>query len=159
MGKIYDEYFVPVFRYILFISNNPHIAEEITQETFFRALKKVDRFRGDSTLRVWLCQIAKNLYIDSLKKSKRTVSLRVDYQEDAPDPEAILLQEEYVQRLHRLLHDLKEPYKEVFSLRTFGELSFGEIASLFEKSESWARVTYHRARLMIKKGIENEDNL
>ena len=153
--KLYQDYFLVVYKYILSISHDPLAAEEITQDTFFKALKKIDDFRGDSNIRVWLCQIAKNTYFDHVKRQGRLSELPEEYGEPAPSVEESFFLSADAKEIHRILHDLREPYKEVFSLRTFGELSFSDIAELFEKSESWARVTYHRARMMIKEGMKN----
>ena len=165
--KLYREYFTPVYRYTLSLVHDPDMAEEITQETFFRALKKINDYRGEASLKVWLCQIARNLSFDSLKRQSKTTALTKhddesdDYELPAgseSDPEEQLLRKQTAMKIHRILHDLKEPYKEVFQLRTFGDLSFAEIGELFGKSESWARVTYYRSRMMIKEELY-EDSL
>lgn len=147
--EIYTLYFQDVYKYMLALSRDPSIAEEITQETFFKALKSLDSFQGQCKLYVWLCQIAKNTYRSHLKKHKEPET------EDTPidSLEELLLQKESVFQIHQILHALPEPYKEVFSLRVFGELSFRQIAILFGKTENWARVTYHRARLKIKEEL------
>ena len=166
--KLYREYFTPVYRYTLSLVHDPDMAEEITQETFFRALKKINDYRGEASLKVWLCQIARNLSFDSLKRQSKTTALTKhdddesdDYELPAgseSDPEEQLLRKQTAMKIHRILHDLKEPYKAVFQLRTFGDLSFAEIGELFGKSESWARVTYYRSRMMIKEELD-EDSL
>jgi RNA polymerase sigma-70 factor (ECF subfamily) len=166
--KLYREYFTPVYRYTLSLVHDPDMAEEITQETFFRALKKINDYRGEASLKVWLCQIARNLSFDSLKRQLKITALTKhdddesnDYELPAgseSDPEEQLLRKQTAMKIHRILHDLKEPYKEVFQLRTFGDLSFAEIGELFGKSESWARVTYYRSRMMIKEELD-EDSL
>lgn len=153
--QLYRDYFSVVYRYILSLSRDSLTAEEITQETFFKALKKIDDFRGDSNIRVWLCQIAKNTYFDHVKRQGRMSELPEDYAEPALLVEESALLSADAKEIHRILHDLREPYKEVFSLRTFGELPFSDIAELFGKSESWARVTYHRARIMIKEEMKH----
>ena len=153
--KLYQEYFSVVYKYILSLSHDPLTAEEITQETFFKALKKIESFRGDCSIRVWLCQIAKNLYYDHLKNQSRFEQLPEEYGESS-SPEEDAVREADRKAINRILHSLKEPYKEVFTLRTYGELSFSEIAELFGKTTSWARVTYHRARIMIKEEIDSE---
>lgn len=149
---IYELYFKDVYRYALSLAKNEALAEEITQETFFKALKSIDRFDGRCRLYVWLCQIAKNTYLNLLKKEKK----HRQFPETDESPENIEL--DFVNResaleIHRILHRLEEPYKEVFSLRTFGELSFLQIAALFDKTESWARVTYYRAKCKIKEEL------
>lgn len=150
--EVYDLYFKDVYKYALSLSRDPQVAEEITQETFFKALKNIDSFRGQCRLYVWLCQIAKNTYITWAKKQSRASPVA----EAAPEEslEDHLLTKESAFEIHKALHRLSEPYKEVFSLRVFGELSFSQIGELFGKTESWARVTYHRARLKIKEEMQ-----
>lgn len=160
--RVYEEHFITVYRYVLSLSRNQHIAEEVTQETFFKALKSAGFFRGDCSLSVWLCQIAKNTYLKHLEKTKRTDGLKEKLEGGAhagEGPEPALVNKETSKRIHRVLHDMDEPYKEVFSLRTFGELPFGDIAELFGKSENWARVTYFRAKAKIKEALEHEDEM
>lgn len=150
--EIYEKYFRDVYRYALALSRNAQTAEEITQETFFRALKAIEKFDGRCRLYVWLCQIAKNVYFSMLEKEKRR---KPDPDSgESTDIETMLLDRESAREVHRLIHDLEEPYKEVFTLRTFGELPFAQIAELFGKTESWARVTYHRARMKIREELE-----
>ena len=156
--ELYRTYFDIVYRYICSISQDGPLAEEVTQETFFKALKKIDQFRGDCDVRVWLCQIAKNTLYDHLKKQKKQLS-GDEKLEKAESAGGELLEEKLAQRsqameIHKVLHRLSEPYKEVFSLRTFGELTFREIGMLFGKSENWARVTYYRARVKIREELE-----
>ena len=161
--ELYRTYFDIVYRYIRSISQDGSLAEEVTQETFFKVLKKADQFRGDCDLRVWLCQIAKNTLYDHLKKQKKQL-LGDERLEEAESADGELLEEKLAQRsqameIHKVLHRLSEPYKEVFSLRTFGELTFREIGMLFGKSENWARVTYYRARVKIREELEYEDHM
>lgn len=151
---VYQRYFKDVYKYMLVISRNEWVAEEVTQESFFKALNKLDDFDGCSSLYAWLCQIAKNTYIDYCRKQKKLVSdeaLEEAYYTD--ELEQMLQDKETAAEIYRAMHDLEEPYKEVFFLRLFGELPFAQIAALFHKTDSWARVTYHRARLKIKEGM------
>jgi len=159
--ELYRTYFDIVYRYIRSISQDGSLAEEVTQETFFKALEKIDQFRGDCDVRVWLCQIAKNTLYDHLKKQKKQL-LGDEKLEKTENAGGELLEEKLAQRsqameIHKVLHRLSEPYKEVFSLRIFGELTFREIGMLFGKSENWARVTYYRARVKIREELEYED--
>lgn len=152
--KIYLEYYDAVFQYVLSLCRDEQWAEEITQAAFFKALKSIDSFRGECKLSVWLCQIAKNTFYTEAKRQRR----QVDYPlEQIQSDEAIdqkIYDKETVFQIHKLLHVLEEPYKEVFWMRTFGELSFKDIGVLFGKTESWARVTYHRAKMKIKEGVK-----
>lgn len=152
--ELYRLYFKDVFLYSKSLARDEQIAEDITSETFLKAIQAIDSFKGNCDIRVWLCQIAKNCYFSYLRKHKHLTN-----QEHAPpavstDIEAALSTAETSMEIHRVLHNLKEPYKEVFSLRTFGELSFKQIGELFGKSENWACVTYHRARKKISEEME-----
>lgn len=152
--EIYSEYFKDVYRYVLCLTKNKSITEDITQETFFKALKNINSFKGNCKMGVWLCQIAKNLYFSYLKKEQNNFE-RVEDIVDVFDIdfEQKIVDDESTFEIHKLLHNLEEPYKEVFTLRFFGDLSFLKIAELFGKTESWARVTYHRARIKLKEKL------
>ena len=153
--KIYRTYFNDVFLYIRRLSNDDHISEEITSETFFKAMRSIDTFRGETDIRVWLCQIAKNCYFSHLKKQQRVVDIdSLELTDDKDSIEEQILNQSDVMRIHLLLHNLTEPYKEVFMLRVFGELSFKQIAEIFQKTDNWACVTYHRARNKILEQME-----
>ena len=160
--QLYKEYFTPVYLYIRQLSGDEHIAEEITSETFFKAMKSIDKFRNECDIRVWLCQIAKNTYYTYMKKHKHVENIDdisesnfFIYENSAED---VICKIEKTQMLRMLLHQLQEPYKEVFMWRVFGELSFKEIGKIYKKSDNWACVTYHRARKMIKKRLEATEN-
>ena len=160
--QIYHTYFVDVFRYIRRLSNDEHLAEEITADTFFKAIQSVDSFRGDCDIRVWLCQIAKNSYLTYLKKHKRTQHIEDLALGALPDPSETV-EEQFVRRdeaarIRKILHEIPEPYKEVFMWRVYAELSFKQIGQIFGKSENWACVTYHRARAKIKEKLEGTNN-
>jgi len=151
--EIYSKYFMDVYRYVLCLSKNESIAEDITQETFFKALKNINGFKGDCKMSVWLCQIAKNTYFSHYKKKQLFESVN-----DAADLidtsfEQKFIADENIFEIHKVIHKLEEPYKEVFMLRFFGDLSFYKIAELFGKTESWARVTYHRAKTKLKEAL------
>ena len=159
LEKIYREYFTIVYRYTLSISRDAHLAEEITQETFVKAFQKLKSFRGDSDISVWLCQIAKNEYFQHLRKQKKKQVMQTMPESIVAGPEQELAKKEMRFRIQQILHDMEEPYKEIFYMRTYGEMSFKDIGKLFEKQETWARVTYYRARKKIMEVMENEDNL
>ena len=153
--EVYNLYFRDVYRYALSLCRNESVAEEITQETFYKALEKLDGFDGKCKVSVWLCQIAKNTYISMYRKSKHLDSCaNVNMLPGDENIEDIFCDQETTVAIHKVLHALEEPYKEVFSLRTFGELPFKQIAELFGRTETWARVTYHRARLKIKEELK-----
>lgn len=152
--KIYSEYYDAVFQYVLSLCRNEQQAEEITQEAFFKALKNIDTFRGECKLSVWLCQIAKNTFYTAAKRQRRQEDYPTEPIQSDEAIEQRICDKETAFQIHKLLHALQEPYKEVFWLRTFGELSFKDIGVLFGKTESWARVTYHRAKMKIREGVK-----
>ena len=149
---LFEQYYEDVFRFLRGISKDEHLAEELTQETFYRALKSIETYRGDTDLRVWLCAIAKNLYYTHCKHQKRftTVEDFESYEAEENNFIKMISDKETALHIHKILHHLREPYKEIFSLRIFGELSFQEIGALFDKSAHWACVTYHHAKEMIQ---------
>lgn len=152
--RVYAEYFSKVYKFTLTLTHDANLAEEITQEAFFKALKNIDSFRGGCRIDTWLCQIAKNTFYSLVEKRHLEINAPPDVAISAEDIEQKFADRDTALAIHRILHRMREPYKEVFTLRTFGELSFAQIAALFDKTESWARVTYHRARLMIKEELE-----
>lgn len=151
--KLYNAYYMEVYSYIMTIVKNSIQAEEITQEVFYKALKTKKGYEGRSSEFTWLCAIAKNACMDELRKSNRHQELceeipsEINFTNQLED-ETLTLQ------IHQILHDMEEPYKEVFQLRIFGELSFQKIGQIFGKTESWSRVTYHRAKLKIQERME-----
>lgn len=152
--RIYAEYFSEVYKFVLSLCRNPSLAEEITQEAFFKALKNIDGFKGDCKLNTWLCKIAKNTFYSYTKKHGRQADYPLDSIMSDDNIEEKFADKETAYAIHKVLHKLNEPYKEVFWLRTFGELSFSQIGALFSKTESWARVTYYRAKIMIREEIQ-----
>lgn len=154
-GEIYTEYFSDVYKYVLSLSRDEIIAEEVTQETFFKALRHIGQFNGTCKLYVWLCQIAKNTYFSHYQKEKRNV-LGIDrgFSDLTSDLETDYLNKDAARRLHIQLHNLKEPYKEVFTLRLFGELPFMQIGELFGKTDSWARLIFYRAKKQLQEEMK-----
>lgn len=157
--EIYEKYYKDVYRYLLALSKDNQVAQDVMQETFLKAMKSVGGFKGDCDIRVWLCQIAKNTYYTYAKKhSREYVELEEAVSKLAGERDFIkdMVDKEEAKKIHQIVHGLNEPYKEVFNLRIFGELPFKEIAELFGKTESWARVTFHRARVLILEKMEEE---
>lgn len=149
--QLFHTYYMRVYSFVMALSKNQDISEEITQKTFFRAMNAGKKYQGNSSEFTWLCAIAKNLYLDELRKYKKIDSYGTEAVPDCEtDLEGSLADADSAFSIHQVLHNLEEPYKEVFQLRVFGELSFQKIGKLFGKTENWARVTYHRARLKIQ---------
>ena len=152
---VYENYYKRVYHFLLTLGRDTALAEELTQETFFRVLPALQDFRGECKLEVWLFQIAKNLYFSHRRKEARPLPEPERSGEDLAEQ---LERKETAARLHRELHRLPEPYREVFTLRVFGELSYAELAELFQKSENWARVVYHRAKGKLLQRMEGRED-
>ena len=155
--EVYNKYYQSIYRYILSLSRNKSIAEEITQETFYKALKNINKYNPEYKMLTWLCNIAKNTYYSTYKKDKRYEELL----DNTPDNEIEMINRiidsETNEEILKVVHKLEEPYKEVFTLRIYGDLSFKQIGSIFSKTESWARVTYYRSKLKIKESLNEKE--
>ena len=155
--KLYKSYYMQVYSYTISLAKNRELAEEITQNTFYKAVSATSQFKGKSNELTWLCSIAKNLYYDEMRNSQRIVDMsEISELPSDENIECSVADSDMAFRIHLVLHRLDEPYKEVFQLRVFGELSFAQIATIFGKTETWARVTYHRARLKIQERMEEK---
>ena len=159
--EIYNLYAVDVYKFLLRLSQNENIATDILQDTMLKAIINIDKFKGECSMKTYLCTIAKNEYYNHLKKCEnKNLSLN-DYEnslysesfENSVDDKSQAI------HIHRILHTLDEPYKEIFTLRIFAELKFSEIAHIFGKSESWARVTFFRAKEKIIKIMKEEESV
>ena len=136
-----------IYRYLLKLCKNSSLAEELTQETFFRAYMNFASLRNEEKTSSWLCRIAKNAYFAWYNENKHSCPLEEELAvSGAPDISDVLVDKELAQKAYRCLHELEEPYKEVFMLSVLGGLSFTDISALFGKSDSWARVTFYRAK-------------
>lgn len=162
VGKMYEDNVKAVYKYLFCLTHNADLAEELTQETFYQAVKRIDGFRGECKISVWLCQIGKRLWYKELERQKRKEVPLAELTEELPSFEHIendyLLNVEKVE-VFRMLHHLDEMTREVMYLRLTGELSFAEIGSIMGKTESWARVTFYRGKQKLMKGREEWNNV
>lgn len=144
--QMFSENYDFIFKFLTKLCKDSSLAEELTQETFFRAYMNLGQLRDKSKSSVWLCQIAKNTYYAWYNDNKKSVEIKEDITDDTPDLAESFIQKELSKEAFAKLHELDEPYKEVFMLNVFANLSLNEISALFGKSESWARVTFYRAK-------------
>ena len=156
--KLYEAYYMRVYSYVVTLSGSRELAEEITQETFYRAMTKSASFRREADEVTWLCTIAKNLFYDEKRRQKKTGPIPEDIEAGGKSIEQIAADKDSSFRVHLALHALEEPFREIFELRVFGELGFREIGMIFGKTENWARVTYHRARLKLQERMKTDEN-
>lgn len=160
MEQIYEQYFETVYKYLFCLTGNSDIAEELTQETFYRAVKKIHTFKGECKISVWLCQIAKNLWYDECRKHQKTIKMNeenfLETQVSNDVTEEKVVQNEEKMALYKKLQKLDEKTREVIYLRITGELSFKEIGTILNQTENWARVTFYRGKQKLKEGDEDE---
>ncbi len=162
MEELYQEYFSLVYNYLRSLCGKKEVAEELTQETFYKAIKGINKFKGESKISTWLCQIAKNLWRDYLKKENKIKEISYD---DENYIDILLIEESYNENiddredlinLYKEIHKLDEKTREVFYLRMKGELSFKEIGEILDKSEEWARLTFYRGKIKLKEEFKND---
>lgn len=163
MQEIYEEYSNLVYKYLVSLTGNLEVSQELMQETFYSAIKNIKKFKGDSSIKTWLLKIAKNKWKDYLKNSKSNQLYSFD--EDTEEIEKLLLEPSFENDLlekerrmflYKSIHKLDENTKEVIYLRLESNLSFREIGNIFDKSEEWARITFYRGKQKLKEDFENE---
>lgn len=158
--QIYKSYYLDVYHFLLGLSTNKEIAEDITQETFTKALTSFVSYDGRKDIRAWLFTIARNTYFTYCKRAKiyaewKPPTEQIDIQTEFIDN---LIKKEKIQKIHKFLKGLEDPYKSVFELRVYGELSFEKIGIAFGKSSGWARVTFYRAKVKILEYMEGDND-
>ena len=154
---IFKDFTPIVFRFLLSLCGDESLAEELTAETFYRAYLHIGQYRGDCKIETWLCQIAKNAFYKELKRRGRFIQRdSLESVETDNNFFEIIADKEQAMQIHKHLHLLKDPYREVFMLRVFGDLSFKEIADVCGKSESWAKVTFYRAKNKLIEDLEGK---
>ena len=159
MAAVYEEYAPTVYKYLFCLTRDRALSEELTQETFYQAIKSVNKFRGDCKISVWLCQIAKRLWYKELKKRRRAVTVPLEEEKliSPQDVEGDFLEKAGRAEFYRQLHLLDENTREVMYMRLTGELSFAEIGDILGKTENWARVTFYRGKQKIAREWKRDE--
>ena len=150
--QIYEEYFETVNKYLFCLTHDNDISEELTQETFYKAVQKINTYKGECKMSVWLCQIAKNLWYDQCRKNKKVINIEenlFDVQAPESTENQVISNDEKIS-LYKKMQKLDEKTREVIYLRITGELSFKEIATILNKTENWARITFYRGKSKLK---------
>ncbi|MCI8654595.1 MAG: sigma-70 family RNA polymerase sigma factor [Clostridia bacterium] len=156
MEEIYKEHSQTVYKYIFCLSNgDKDLAEEITSETFAIAVERINQFKGECKISVWLCQIAKYIWYKEVKKKSRIKFEELETLQDEQIIEDIIVEKEAKLQIFKDIQTLDEKTKDVMYLRLIGDLSFKEIGEVLGKTSNWARVTYYRGKQKIK---EEENN-
>ena len=156
MDELYQQYARTVYRYLKSVTRNDDLAEELTQETFYQAIRSIDRFDGSCKVSTWLCAIAKNIYLGYVRKNPQHEDIE---EQSIPVESAESRAMEAIEKseLLKRLHNLPEPYREVAYLRGLGGLSFAEIGEVLGKTENWARVTFYRGKEKLRKEFEENE--
>lgn len=159
MAQVYEAYAPTVYRYLFCLTRDHALSEELTQETFYQAMRGIGKFRGDCKLSVWLCQIAKRLWYKELRRRKAAVHLPLEEEKliSSQDVEGDYLQKADRAEFYRQLHLLDETTREVMYMRLTGELSFEEIGDILGRSASWARVTFYRGKQKIAREWKRDE--
>ncbi len=157
IGKIYNENFIIVYKFLICLTHNKEIAEDLTQETFCKAIENIDKFKGNCKMSVWLCEIAKNLWFNELKKRKKIIFTDLDtieiYNQYSIDEEVENKKE--IEKLNKKISMLDKEVQKVVYLKLYGNMTFKEIGNALGKSEVWARVNFYRAKQKIKEVGDN----
>lgn len=161
LDEIYRTYAKELYRYIFNLCRNETLAEDILQDTMLNAVMSIDKFKGECSLKTYLCRIARNIWLNHVKRAENK-NIPIDDSMEFVADDSVEMQLEnkmQSQAIHRILHTLDEPYKEVFTLRVFAELKFNDIGNLFGESANWARVTFFRAKEKIIRQLEKENQI
>lgn len=156
MDELYREYSKIVYRFLLSLCRDAQLAEELTQETFLQAFLSLERFDGSCKLSVWLCQVARHLFYQHLRKTGREVPTeqsRIPESVAADNTERAAVTKLELMDVLKEMQKLPPQMREVIYLRVMGQLSFREIGEIVGKSENWARVTFYRGKeqLLLKR--------
>ena len=178
LEEVYREYSDMIYRWLLARTGDHHVAEELTQETFYQAVLHADRYDHSCKVSTWLCSIASNKLKEYYRKNPPKEDLDAVFGEKTADskgsgtadkilpagsipmvsgPEDAAVASAEKVELYRAIHSLPEPAREIVHLRAFADLSFREIGDIFGKSENWARVTYYRARTALRKELTDDE--
>ena len=156
--KLYQENYSIVYKYLCCITQNSDLAEELTQETFYKMIQSIDSFKGNCKLSSWLCEIGKNLWYDELRKKKRKSNLLKTFESNPTnDMEETLIQKEKISKAYQSIQKLDKQTRRVMYLRLNSELTFKEIGQILGKTENWARVTYYRGKKKVKESDDYEN--
>ena len=157
--SMYRNYHDDVYAFVLSLTQSVSLAEDMTSETFLKAIQSIDSFDGKKDIRAWLFAIAKNTLYSWYRRNNKTIPLS-DFDVSSPEQSVtqMITDSQAAFSIHEILHAMPQPYKEVFTLRVFGELSFEQIGRLFGKSSGWARVVFFRAKNMIREQLEEKDD-
>ena len=155
--EVYKEHYRIVYKYLMCLTNNADLSEELTQETFYKMIKKIDTFKGKAKISVWLCEIAKNLYFDELRKNRKRKKVELDFNNIQSDLniEEDFIEKEETENISKEVEKLDEEIRRVIFLRLNSDMSFKEIGQVLGKTETWARVNYDRRKQKVNEGEKN----
>lgn len=156
MDEIYQKYARMVYKYLMSLVHNSDLAEELTQETFYQAIRSIERFDGSCQISTWLCAIAKHQFLSYQRKHPPLESLE-NYDQISESVEKEVFDSVKRIELLKKLHLCPEPFREILYLRIFGNLTFREIGEIMGRTENWARVTFYRGKEKLRKEIVKDE--
>ena len=154
--QVYKEHAQTVYRYLLSITRDAHLSEELTQETFYQAVKSIGKYDSSCKMSTWLCSIAKNV----LRTYQRKHPIMDEMIEQIPlkdQTEDVVLANMSKVNIFKKLQKMEGETKDVIYFRLFGDLSFKEIGEILGRTENWARVTYYRGKEKLRKELELDE--
>ena len=158
LESIYRQYSDTVFRFLMSKTGSVELAEELTQETFYQAVKSIDRYDGSSRITSWLCGIAQNvLYAHLRARQKDPLPLEDVPEQPVVSTEDLVVTRDETRAILEAIRELSDPGGEIMRMRIFGGLSFKQIGAILGRTEVWARVNYYRAKQSVIKELNRDD--
>lgn len=161
-SQLYKTHSKDIYKYLFYLTGDQYRAEELLQETFFQAFRSLNKFEGKSKFSTWLYAIAKNIYITQLRKDKKHNYIPLEEElgggGEEDNPERIFEERQDEKRILDSIQGLDQSYRSVVVLRIFNDLSFKEIGYILDKNETWARVSFYRAKLKLQQTLNKEGN-
>ena len=160
MDAIYKKYCKCVYNFLYKLTNDIELSEELTQETFYTAIKRINTLNKKESIRTWLYQIAKNKWKDYLKKNKKA---NIDLDENTVenlvanyDIEEDMIAKDNIIEFYKKIHMLDIDTREIIYLKIIRNFTFKEISQILGKNEEWARTKFYRGKLKLKESLQDE---
>lgn len=160
MDAIYKKYCKCVYNFLYKLTNDIELSEELTQETFYTAIKKINTLNKKESIRTWLYQIAKNKWKDYLRKNKKA---NIDLEENTVenlvanyDIEEDMIAKDNIIEFYKKIHMLDIDTREIIYLKIIRNFTFKEISQILGKNEEWARTKFYMGKLKLKESLKNE---
>ncbi len=159
LDEVYRQYARTVYRFLLAKTGSADLAEELTQETFYKAVGSIEKYDGSCHISTWLCAIGKNVLLNYRRKHRQAMFSMDDVPElSGSSAEDCVLERMGQEMVFTAIHNIPEPGREILYLRLLGGMSFREIGSILGKSENYARVYFYRAKQILIEELKKHEN-